>query len=50
MRLYCEEARNYGDVQLPIGVPARQITVVLNPASNGGCVDCLNSTLLAKLK
>ena len=37
MRLYCEEARNYGDVQLPIGVPARQITVVLNPASNGGC-------------
>lgn len=37
LRLYCEEAKSYGDVPLPIGLPARQITVVLNPASNGGC-------------
>ncbi|XP_046643063.1 acylglycerol kinase, mitochondrial-like [Daphnia pulicaria] len=36
LRLYCEEAKSYGDVPLPIGLPARQITVVLNPASNGG--------------
>ena len=37
LRLYCEEAKSYGDVPLPVGLPARQITVVLNPASNGGC-------------
>lgn len=36
LRLYCEEAKAYGDVPLPIGATVRQITVVLNPASNGG--------------
>lgn len=36
IRRYCEEARTYGEVPLPIGAPNRQITVVLNPASNGG--------------
>ncbi len=36
LRLYCEEAKSYGEVPLPIGAQARQITVMLNPASNGG--------------
>lgn len=33
---YCEESKRYGDAPLPIGIPARQITVILNPAANGG--------------
>lgn len=36
LKLYCEEAKTFGDAPLPIGVPVRQITVVLNPASNDG--------------
>lgn len=36
LKRYCEEAKSYGDVPIPIGAPLRQITVMLNPASNGG--------------
>ncbi|XP_057371062.1 acylglycerol kinase, mitochondrial-like [Daphnia carinata] len=36
LKLYCEEAKTFGDAPLPIGAPVRQITVVLNPASNDG--------------
>ncbi len=34
IKSYCEEAKRYGDVPLPIGSSVRQITVILNPASN----------------
>lgn len=36
IKSYCEEAQSFGDVPSPVGTTARQITVLLNPASNGG--------------
>lgn len=36
IKSYCEEAQRFGDVPSPVGTTARQITVLLNPASNGG--------------
>lgn len=36
IKAYCLEAQRYGEAPLPIGIPTRQITVLLNPASNGG--------------
>ncbi|XP_023223533.1 acylglycerol kinase, mitochondrial-like [Centruroides sculpturatus] len=36
MRAYCEEAKNYGDMPLPVNGKPRHITVILNPVAKNG--------------
>lgn len=36
MRAYCEEAKNYGDMPLPVNGKPRHITVILNPTARNG--------------
>ena len=36
IKSYCLEAKKYGDQPQAVGAPSRHVTVVLNPAANGG--------------